>query len=73
VLDDVIKVDRAKIKLLNYHWREHTLFFKDLVVPKPEERHVLVKNIHEEIGHFSERRTLVRLKKGFFGMTKQYL
>jgi hypothetical protein len=55
VLNDVVEVDRAKRRLLNYHWREDTLFFKDLVVPKPEERHVLVKNIHKEIGHFSCR------------------
>jgi len=33
---------------------------------KPEERRVLVKNIHEEIGHFSEGRTLVKVKKRFF-------
>jgi hypothetical protein len=54
VLDDVIEVDRAKRRLLNYHWREDTLFFKDLVVPKLEEKKALIKNIHEEIGHFSE-------------------
>ncbi len=35
-------------------------------MPKPEERHVLVKNIHEEIGHFNEGRTLVEVKKRFF-------
>ncbi len=68
MLDDVVEIDRAKRRLLNYHWREDTLFFKDLVVPKPEERHVLVKSIHEEIGHFSEGQWL-RSKRGFFGMT----
>jgi hypothetical protein len=66
VLDDVVDIDRAKRRLLNYHWREDRLFFKDLVVLKPEERHVLVKNIHEEIGHFSEGRTLAKVKKRFF-------
>ncbi len=65
VLNDV-EIDRAKRRLLNYHWREDTLFFKDLVVPKPEERHVLVKSIHEEIEHFSEGRTLAEVKKRFF-------
>jgi hypothetical protein len=30
------------------------LFFKNLVMLKPKERKALVKNIHEEIGHFSE-------------------
>jgi hypothetical protein len=29
-------------------------------------RKVLIKNIHEEIGQFSERRTLVEVKKRFF-------
>jgi hypothetical protein len=65
VLDDV-EVDRAKRRLLNYHWRKDTLFFKNLVMPKLKERHVLVKNIHEEIGHFNERRTLAEVKKRFF-------
>jgi hypothetical protein len=66
VLDDVVEVDRAKRRLLNYHWRKDTLFFKNLVMPKLKERHVLVKNIHEEIGHFNERRTLAEVKKRFF-------
>jgi hypothetical protein len=42
------------------------LFFKNLVVPKLEERKALVRDIHEEIGHFSERRTLAEVKKRFF-------
>jgi hypothetical protein len=66
VLDDAIEVDRGKRRLLDYHWREDTLFFKDLVVPKLEERQMLVKNIHEEIGHISEGRTLAEVKKRFF-------
>jgi hypothetical protein len=51
VLDDVIEVDQAKKRLLNYHWREYTLFFKNMVVLKPKEKKMLVKDIHEEIGH----------------------
>ncbi len=66
VLDDVVEIDRRKRRLLNYHWRKKMSFFKDLVVPKLEERHGLVKSIHEEIGHFSEGRTLVEVKKRFF-------
>ncbi len=42
------------------------LFFKNLVVLKPKEKHLLDKNIHEEIGHFSERKTLAEVKKRFF-------
>jgi hypothetical protein len=66
VLDDAIEVNRTKKRLLDYYWREDTLFFKNLVVPKLEEKKVLVRNIHEEIGHFSERRTLVEVMKRFF-------
>jgi hypothetical protein len=51
---------------LNYHWKEDKLLFKNLVVLKPKERKVLVKNIHEEIGHFIEKRTLAKVMKRFF-------
>jgi hypothetical protein len=34
VLNDVIEVDRAKKRLLNYQWREDTSSFKNLVVQK---------------------------------------
>ncbi len=33
------------------------------MVPKPEEKKALVKDIHEEIGHFSEGRTLAKVLK----------
>jgi hypothetical protein len=36
------------------------------MVPKLEEKKVLAKIIHEEIGHFSEGRTLVEVRKRFF-------
>jgi hypothetical protein len=36
------------------------------MVPKPQEKHVLVMSIHKEIGHFNEGRTLVEVKKRFF-------
>ncbi len=36
------------------------------MVPKPEEKKALVKDIHEEIGHFNEGRTLAEVKKNFF-------
>jgi hypothetical protein len=66
VLVNVIEVHQAKRKLLNYHWKDDTLFFKNLVVPKPKERKELVKDIHEEIRHFGEGRTLAKVKKKFF-------
>jgi hypothetical protein len=66
VLDDAIEVDQAKRRMLNCHWRENMLFFKNLMVLKLKETKVLVRNIHEEIGHFSEKRTLAKIKKRFF-------
>ncbi len=36
------------------------------MVLKPEEKKALVKDIHEEVGHFSEGRTLAEVKKRFF-------
>jgi len=66
VMDDATEVDRAKKRLLNYHWREDMLFFKNLVVLKLNERKVLVRDIHEEIGHFREGRTLIEVKNRFF-------
>jgi hypothetical protein len=55
VLNDAIEVDQAKRRLLNCHWKKYTLFFKNLMVLKLEETKVLVRDIHEEIGHFSEK------------------
>jgi hypothetical protein len=37
-----------------------------MVVLKFEERKALIKDIHKEIRHFSERRTLIEVKKRFF-------
>jgi hypothetical protein len=70
---DDVEVYQAKKRLLNYHWREYTLFFKNLVVPKPEEKQLLVKNIHEEIRHLEKEGQWLRLKRGFFGMIEQNL
>jgi hypothetical protein len=42
------------------------LFFKNLVVLKLKEKKVLVKDIHEKVGHFGERKTLIEVKKRFF-------
>jgi hypothetical protein len=36
------------------------------VVLKPEKRKLLVRYIHEEIGHYNEGRTLDEVKKRFF-------
>jgi hypothetical protein len=54
---------------MKYHWSEDTLFFQDVVVPRPIEQKMLIEKIQEKIGHFGEVWTLNEIKKGFFGTT----
>jgi hypothetical protein len=49
---------RIKKRANTYCWKEQKLFFKELLVPKPEERMSLVRRMHEDLGHFGEQRTL---------------
>jgi len=65
-LDNIANMDRAKKWIMKYHWLENTLYFQNLVIPRPIECRMLIKKIHEEIGHFGAMRTLVELKKRFF-------
>jgi hypothetical protein len=46
--------------------------FKGLVIPKLEEHRQIIMDIHDEIGHFGEGRTLVEVKSQYFwhNMTK---
>jgi hypothetical protein len=62
-LYDIANIKRAKKWVMKYHWSEDTLIFQNLVVPRPVERRMLIEKIHEEIGHFGEMRTLVKVKK----------
>jgi hypothetical protein len=36
--------------------------FKGLVIPKTKEHRQIIMDIHDEIGHFGERRILVEIK-----------
>jgi hypothetical protein len=65
-LYDITNMDRAKKRVMKYHWLEDTLFFQNLVVPRHVERIILIENIHEEIVHFGEMWTLTKVKKRFF-------
>jgi hypothetical protein len=65
-LDNIANIDRAKKQMMKYHWSKDTLFFYNLVVPRPAECKMLIEKIHEEIGHFGATRTLVEVKKRFF-------
>jgi hypothetical protein len=39
---DLVESKRAKKRILNYHWQDQSLYFKDLLVPRPEDRMGLV-------------------------------
>jgi hypothetical protein len=43
------------------------------MVPKPKDKFMIMKKMHNEIGHFGGARMLVEIKKGFFGMIGQSL
>ncbi len=50
-LDGTINIERAKRRMMKYYWLKDTMFFQNLVVPRPVERKMLIEKIHEEIGH----------------------
>ncbi len=45
---------RARKRAEHYCWKEWRLFFRDLYVPRPEERRTLVVQMHEDLGHSGE-------------------
>jgi hypothetical protein len=51
---DLKESKRAKKRITNYCWKEQRLYFKGLLVPKPEERMTLVIQMHEDLGHFGK-------------------
>ncbi len=57
---------RARKRVINYSWKEQKLYFKGLFVPRPEERRSLVSQMHEDLGHFEEHRTLVEIYQRYF-------
>jgi hypothetical protein len=55
VLPDAVDYEEAKRirkRASNYCWKEQKLFFKALLVPKSEERVSVVRQMHEDLGHF---------------------
>jgi len=57
---------RAKKTISNYHWQDQSLYFKDLLVPRLEDRMGLVVRIHKDLGHFGEERILVEVCRRYF-------
>jgi hypothetical protein len=69
VLPEMIEPEegrRARKRVANYCWKEQKLFFKDLYVPKPEERRSLVLQMHEDLGHSGEERLLTEICRRYF-------
>ncbi len=68
-IPDIIDLEecrRARKKILNYHWQDQSLYFKGLFVPRLEDRMGLVIQMHKDLGHFGEERTLVKICKRYF-------
>jgi hypothetical protein len=63
---DYYECRRIRKRASNYCYKEQKLFFKTLLVPKPEERTSLVKQMHEDLGHFGEQRTLAEIRRRYF-------
>jgi hypothetical protein len=63
---DLAEKEKARHKVMRYNWNNEVLMFQGLVVLKPKEREGIVNDIHVEIGHFNEQRTLVEVKIRYF-------
>jgi hypothetical protein len=64
ILPDTVDLEeskRARKRITNYCWKEQRLYFKGLFVPKLEEIMALVIQMHEDLGHFGEQRTLAEI------------
>jgi hypothetical protein len=57
---------RVRKRAASYYWKEQKLFFKDLYIPKPEERRSLVLQMHEDQGHSGEQRLLSEICRRYF-------
>jgi len=63
---DPVEVKRARKRVLNYHWQDQSLYFKGLLVPRLEDRMGLVVQMHKNLGHSGEERTLAEICKRYF-------
>jgi hypothetical protein len=60
---EAVDIGRTKKIVMCYYWQEDTLYFKNLMVPKPKDRSQIIKKMHNEIGHFGEARTFSMIKQ----------
>ncbi len=60
-------VKRAKKKVMRYITsKKMYLYFQNLVVLRPKDRYPIIRKIHNEIGHFGEACTFLKIKHYFF-------
>jgi hypothetical protein len=74
ILPDIMDLEeskRARKKITNYYWQEQRLYFKGLFMPKPKERMAFVIQMHEDLGHFGEQRTLAESTANTSGIIEQ--
>jgi hypothetical protein len=57
---------RARNRILNYHWQDQSLYFKRLFVPRPKNHMGLVIQMHKDLGHLREERTLAEIYRQYF-------
>jgi hypothetical protein len=57
---------RARKRTTYYCWKDEKLYFKGMYVPKPKERIKLMSQMHEDLGHFGEQRTLAEICRRYF-------
>ncbi len=63
---DYVEARKARRRMMNYHWQDQSLYFKGLLIPRPEDRMGLVVQMHKDLGHFGEERTLAEICKRYF-------
>jgi hypothetical protein len=63
---DLQESKRARKRAMHYCWKDERLYFKGLCVPKPEDRLKLVTQMHEDLGHVGEQRTLAEICQRYF-------
>jgi len=67
---DLEECKRVRKRILNYQWHDQIFYFKGLFVQKPEDKMGLVIQMHEDLGHFGEEKTLVKSTRGTSGIIK---
>jgi len=63
---DLQESKRVRKRATHYCWKDEKLYFKGLYMPKPEDRLKLVTQMHEDLGHFGEQRTLTEICQRYF-------